>query len=124
MSTETNPTGTEGKLPEKFHAILTEHDWKRLEIAARMKGKKNVRRFLTSELYRLERDMKEELCSCDDKTKKRYNHYQIPEEIRPFYGKLACLYGTNVSAIIFRLIIVPHIAGIELPKENLPPEVN
>jgi hypothetical protein len=119
MPTEITPQGSEEKLPEKFHAILTDHDWKRLEIAASKNGKKNVRRFLTSELYKLQRDFKE-CTDCDGKAKKRYNHYQIPEELRPFYKRLACMYGTNVSAIIFRLVILPHIAGVEVPGDDAP----
>jgi hypothetical protein len=119
MPTEKTQQGTTGKLPEKFHAILTEQDWKRLEIAAKQKGKRNVRRLLTSELYKLERDMKELICECDGKTKKRYNHYQIPDELRPFYKQLACMYGTNVSAIVFRLIILPNIQGIDVPPDEI-----
>jgi hypothetical protein len=110
------------KLPNVYHLQLTELQWKQLEKAAQLHNKKNIRRFINAELYRLEKIMREDVktVACEKNPDKRYNSYPIPEELRPFYAKLGCVYGTTVSAIIFRMLIFPHLS--ELPKNGTNPE--
>jgi hypothetical protein len=127
MSHETELTDcqTGDKLPDMYHLQLTDHQWKQLEKAAQLHKKKNIRRFINSELYRLEKTMKQDVngVDCIKNPKKRYNAYPIPSELRPFYAKLACIFGTTASAIIFRMLIFPHITDISKPETDSNPEV-
>lgn len=103
-------------LPKKFYGLFSEEEWDLLQQSAKRDGKKDIRRFLTAEMFRLEKKMRDLQVDCAKKPKRIKNTYQIPEELQEFYGKLACHYGRTVSEIITRLIIMPNI--IEMAKIN------
>lgn len=107
---------TDPHLPKKFYGLFTEEEWELLDLAAKRDGKKDIRRFLTAQMYRLEKKMQDIKVDCSKKPKRIKNTYHIPDELQPFYQRLTCHYGRTVSEIITRLIIMPSI--IEMLKER------
>lgn len=106
QATMPKPTKTYTK---NYYVKMTGEEWDHLEDIAAKSGKKNSRRFIHTEMYRLYNQLNEVVPNCDTQIKRKLNIYKIPEELKPFYANLACMLGISVSEVISRLIIHPHL---------------
>lgn len=96
---------------EKFTLDLNIVDRTILEDIAKEKGYASAREFINDQVKNFPADLDQDKLLCDGKPRKCKNIYDIPKENERFYSKLACVHSTTVSAIIFRYVILPHLAN-------------
>lgn len=106
-------------MPEKFVLDLNLNDWGTLKEVAKEEGFDNTRDFIMDAVIKLSKS-KDLTKVCSGIRDKKRNHYPIPEEVKEFYDNLSCLHSTNVSAVIFRYVILPQIISRQQIRQ-LPP---